>query len=172
MLHQLSHTLEDQRMSLDQYLMLMRKSRDEYLKEIEPAAEERVKRQLVLDEVRKREGIEVSPEEVDLLARIYAQAGQPIGRNEEQLRALISMLVRDKTLNRLVELAAGPEPGEESEESDEDTAEENALAAAEAGEEAAGEAEAAGEQTGEPEVTTPATDETAVDTGEEKQAEV
>jgi hypothetical protein len=48
-------------------------------------------------------------------------------------------------LNRLVELAADPEPGE---------------------------AEAAGEQTGEPEVTTPATDETAVDTGEEKQAEV
>ncbi len=138
MLHQLSHTLEDQHMSVEQYLMLIRKSRDEYRREIEPAAEERVKRQLVLDAVRKQEEIEVSPEELDLLARIYAQAGQPVGGNEEQLRALASMLLRDKTLARLVELTAGPEPDVEGEsEEEEQVAEDKAVAAAEVGEEIA-----------------------------------
>ena len=176
MLHQLSHTLEDQRMSVDQYLMLIRKSREEYLKDIEPAAEERVKRQLVLDAVRKKEGIEVSPEELDLLARIYAQAGQPVARNEEQLRALTSILLRDKTLARLVELAAGPEPGAEAEsEEEEQAAEENAAVAAEVGEEiASGQAEAqageeAGEGANEAETAVPATGETTVNAGEETQ---
>ena len=176
MLHPLSHTLEDQRMSVDQYLMLIRKSREEYLKDIEPAAEERVKRQLVLDAVRKKEGIEVSPEELDLLARIYAQAGQPLARNEEQLRALTSILLRDKTLARLVELAAGPEPGAEAEsEEEEQAAEENAAVAAEVGEEiASGQAEAqageeAGEGANETETAVPATGETTVNAGEEIQ---
>lgn len=177
MLHQLTHTLEDQHMSLDQYLLLRRKSRDEYLEEIEPAAEERVKRQLVLDEVRKKEGVEVSPEEVDLLARIYAQAGQPIAGSEEQLRALVSMLLRDKTLARLVELAAGPEEGEESveagEKEGEEEAEENAIAAAQAGEELTIEpVEAAEEAASRAEIAEPAAGETTVDTREENQAEV
>jgi trigger factor len=70
MLHQFTHLLEDQHMSLDQYLMLLKKSREEYLKELEPDAEKRVKRQLVLDEVIKKEEISVAPEEVEALPRL------------------------------------------------------------------------------------------------------
>jgi trigger factor len=135
MLHMLQHSLEDQHMSLDQYLLLVRKSREEYLKEIEPQAEERVKRQLVLDEIRKRENIEVSPEEIDALASIYAQLGQGRPRTEAQLRALAESLLREKTLERLVEIAAGPESGEEeAQEGEPQSVQENAAAAAEAGE--------------------------------------
>ncbi len=112
MLHELSHLLEGQHMSIDQYLMLMRKSREEYLKELEPEAEKRVKRQLVLDEVARQEQIEVSPEEVEGVYRMYAQAGQNLPRSEGQIRALIVALRREKALSRLVELATHSESDE------------------------------------------------------------
>ena len=57
MLHQFSHMLEQQRMSMDQYLMMMRKSAEEYKKELEPDAENRVKRELVLDALANQEAI-------------------------------------------------------------------------------------------------------------------
>ena len=78
MAHQFSHMLEQQRMSMDQYLMLLKKTREEYLKELEPDAEKRVKRQLVLDEVIKKEEISVAPEEVEaLLPCLYSDGTKP-----------------------------------------------------------------------------------------------
>jgi len=71
MMHQFEHMLEQQRMSLDQYLMMMRKSRDEYEKELEPEAEDRIKRQLVLEEVARREDIQVQPEELEMIFNTY-----------------------------------------------------------------------------------------------------
>ena len=140
MMHQLSHMLEQQRMSMDQYLMLMRKTREEYLKELEPDAEKRVKRQLVLDAVTKQEEMTVAPEEIEALARAYTQMGQPLPRTDAQLRALAQSLIREKTVTRLVELAAGPDPDAENEDAE---AEEATLANAEAAA-LAGEAEVAG----------------------------
>lgn len=165
MMHQLSHVLEDQRMSMDQYLMIMRKSREEYLKEIEPEAEKRVKRQLVLDAIAKQDEVEVSPEDLEKLARAYAQAGQPIPRSQEQLRALATSLLREKTITHLVDLTAGPDPDEESEE--EEVAEANAEAAALAGEEDATEIASAGAE--EP-IAAPDVDSSTVDSDVEAQA--
>ncbi len=130
MMHQLSHILEDQRMSMDQYLMLARKTREEYLKDIEPDAEKRVKRQLVLNAVAKKEEVTIDQGDVQQLARAYAQAGQSIPRSEEQLRSLSASLLREKTVTYLVNLTAGPDPDEENEE---EVAVENAEAAALAG---------------------------------------
>jgi trigger factor len=135
MLHQFSHLLEQQHMSLDQYLMLLKKSRAEYLKELEPDAEKRVKRQLVLDEVIKKEEISVAPEEVNALFSAYAQVGQNLPQTEGQIRALAQSLLREKAVTRLVELAAGPET--ESEESSVANAEAAALAGEEGTVEAA-----------------------------------
>ena len=104
MLHQLTHLLEQQRMSIDQYLLMMHKTRDEYLKEMEPEAEKRVKRELVLDQVASQEKISVSPEEVEAVFRAYEQAGQPLGRSEAQVRALAVNLQREKAVTRLIEL--------------------------------------------------------------------
>jgi trigger factor len=152
MLHQMTHTLEDQHMSLDQYLMLVRKSREEYMKEIEPDALERVKRHMALDAVRKKEEIEVTAEEINALASFYARIGQPLPRREEQLRGLAASLLREKTLTRLVELTTDSELGEEQEEQEEqeeagEAPAENAAAAAMVGEEIAAEqAEEAGEE--------------------------
>lgn len=134
MLHQLSHLLEQQHMSLDQYLMMVRKTREEYLKEIQPEAEKRVKRQLVLDAVAKKENIEVLPEELEGLLRLYVQAGQEVS-SETQMRALAVTYRREKAIKRLLELTTDPDPDAESAaEENEESSIANAEAAALAGE--------------------------------------
>jgi trigger factor len=136
MLHQLSHMLEQQHLSMDQYLLLMRKSREEYLKEISPDAEKRVKRQLVLDEVAQQEEINVDSAEIDALLQAYAQAGQNLAGSDAQRQALASALRREKTITRLVELTTDPDPDEEAERAeDEEVSVANAEAAALSGEE-------------------------------------
>jgi len=109
MVHQFTHLLEQQHMSMDQYLMLTKKTREEYMQELEPDAEKRVKRQLVLDEVIKNEEISVAPEEVEALFRAYSQMGQSLPQTEGQIRALAQSLLREKAITRLVELTTEPE---------------------------------------------------------------
>jgi trigger factor len=134
MLHQLSHLLEQQHMSLDQYLMMVRKTQEEYLKDIQPDAEEQVKRELVLDAVVSKEHIEILPEELNGLLQFYAQAGQELG-SDAQTRALAVTYLREKAINRLLELTTDPDPdAETSVEENEETAIANAEAAVVAGE--------------------------------------
>ncbi len=128
MMHQMSHVLEQQHMSMDQYLMLIKKSAEEYEESLKPDAEKRVRQQLVLDEVTKRENIQVSPEELESIFRFYSQLGQPLPQTEEQVRGLASSLLREKAISRLIELTTDPDPDEEAEA--EEAAEEAALAAA------------------------------------------
>jgi trigger factor len=131
MLHQLSHLLEQQHMSMDQYLMMMRKTREEYLKDIQPDAEKRVKRQLVLDALADKESIGILPEEIEALFRAYAQAGQQLERSDAQIRALAISYRREKAITRLLELTTDPDPdttSTEEEEADIANAEAAALA--------------------------------------------
>ncbi|MDQ2903251.1 MAG: trigger factor [Chloroflexota bacterium] len=131
MLHQISHLLEQQHMSVDQYLLMMRKTREEYLQEVEPEAEKRVKRQLVLDAVAKQEEIQVSAEDLEALFQAYAQAGQNLQRTEAQARTLVITYMREKAISRLVDLAAGPDPdAEEVQAEEEEQSVTNAEAAA------------------------------------------
>lgn len=144
MLHQLGHLLEQQQMSIDQYLMMIRKNRNEYLESIKPEAEQRVKRQLVLDEVAQQEDIQVSDQEINDLLYAYAQIGQQIAGTAEQKRSLAISYRREKAITRLIELTTDPDPEDapldETEESEE-AAVANAEAAALAGEENVIEAE-------------------------------
>jgi trigger factor len=165
MTHQMSHVLEEQRMSMDQYLMLRRKTRDEYLKEIEPQAEKRVKRQLALNAIAKQDEVTVAPDDLDKLARAYAQAGQPMPRSQEQMRALATSLLREKTITHLVDLTAGPDP--DAEKGEEEVAVENAEAAALAGDEDV--VELASEAADEP-IAAPDEDSSTVDSNVEAQA--
>ena len=152
LIHQLEHILEPQHLSVDQYLKMMRKSREEYLQEIRPQAEQRIKRQLVLDAVADEENISVTPEEIEAVFQLYAQIGQELPRSEAQIRALRVSFRREKAITRLVELTTDPDPDEEIEE---EVAEEasvaNAEAAALAGEDLAEESVASSEVQSEPE---------------------
>jgi trigger factor len=143
MMHQMGHVLEQQRMSMDQYLMLIKKSQSEYLESIKPDAEKRVKQQLVLDAVIKKEEINVAVEEIESLFRLYAQMGQNLPQTEQQVRSIATSLQREKAISRLLELTTDPDPDAElaaeddlaavEEESSEEHADEAAkVAAAEA----------------------------------------
>lgn len=132
--HQLSHLLEQQHMSLDQYLMMTRKTREEHRKDLQPGAEEDVKRELILDAVARKEHIEIVPEELNELVQFYAQAGQDL-TSEEEARALVVTYRREKAFKRLLELTTDPDPDAETPvEEIEETAIANAEAAALAGE--------------------------------------
>ena len=119
MMHQLSHLLEQQHMSVDQYLKLVQKTREQYLEEIAPDAEKRVRRELVLDAVAKQDNISVLPEELEAVFRAYAQAGQQLEQSEGQIRALAASYLREKTVSHLIELTTDPDPEDEAEVVDE-----------------------------------------------------
>lgn len=144
MLHQLSHLLEQQHMSLDQYLVMTRQNRNEYLESIKPEAEQRLKRQLVLDSVAQQEDIQVTDAEINDLLFAYSQMGQPIAGTDEQKRSLSISMRREKAVTRLIELTTDPDPEDapldETEESEEAVVA-NAAAAALAAEENVIEAE-------------------------------
>jgi len=163
MLHQLSHLLEQQHMSMDQYLMMIRKSRAEYLQDIQPEAENRVKRELVLDAVANKEEVAVSPEEIEGVFSFYAQTGQKLERSDAQIRALAVAYRREKAITRLVELTTDPDPDAETV-VEEDASIENAEAAALVGETPMAYTEdETVESEGSQETTTPMTGETTAD---------
>jgi len=118
MLHRFSQILGRQHLSLDQYLKMVRKTREEYLKEMEPDAEKQVKRQLMLDAVADKENIEVTDAELNALFDLYAQIGQNVQRTDAQIRALRAGLRREKALSRLIELTTDSDTDTESTESE------------------------------------------------------
>jgi trigger factor len=158
MYHQLGHMLEDQHLSMDQYLLMMKKSEEEYKTEIRPDAEKRVKRELVLDGIARREQISVSPEELEALFSFYAQSGQALPRTDEQARALLLSFRREKALTRLVELTTDPDPDAVSEaEETEEVVEEQAQLAALVGDSISAEAHNVTSETSENEASAEAT---------------
>lgn len=159
MLHQLSHLLEQQRLTLDQYLLMTKQSREEYLNTLRPDAEKRARRQLVLDEVANKEEISVEPEEINALYQAYAQAGQPLTRSDAQTRALIASYLREKTITHLVELTTDADTNEESEVAQSEEASiENASAAAQSAADVVEEAGSETQESRESASTEPATE--------------
>jgi trigger factor len=130
-LHRMTHLLEQQRMSLDQFLMLSKKTREEYLDDMLPDAERELKQQLVLDAVADKEDITVTSDEIDALLQAYAETGQQIQGTEAQRNALSNSYRREKTISRLLELTTDSD--EDAESIDEEISIDNAEAAAEAG---------------------------------------
>ncbi|GHO88267.1 trigger factor [Dictyobacter formicarum] len=128
--HQFGHMLEQQHLNMAQYLKMVNKTEEEYRQELRPDAEERIKRQLVQEQIANEENITVEPAEIEALFNAYEQIGQPLPKTEDQIRSLMLSFRREKTLTRLIELTTEPEPDEEIEE--EEAAEDAAVANAEA----------------------------------------
>jgi trigger factor len=112
MVHQMQHLLEQQHMSMDQYLMLIKKTSEEYQESLTPEAEKRVKQQLVVDEIAKREDVQVSANEIESLLRLYVQMGRELPQTEEELRRIASNMRREKAIVRLLELTTDPDEDE------------------------------------------------------------
>jgi trigger factor len=116
MLHDMEQRMRNIGYTLEDSLRLQGKTIEQYEQELEPAAERRVKAQLVLAELFRREGLEVTDAEVEAeLDRMAAQAEKEETRKAirdafgtDQGRAVIRQDLRTaKTLDRLRALVTG-----------------------------------------------------------------
>ncbi|HEX6543490.1 MAG TPA: trigger factor, partial [Ktedonobacterales bacterium] len=108
--HETERMLAQSRLSLPQYLSIMHKSPEEYRKELEPDALQRVKRDLVLSAIADAEGISASQSEVaQWLDNLNAVSGErPIRMNQltaGQRTNIEARIRRDKALDRLIDIA-------------------------------------------------------------------
>jgi trigger factor len=108
--HETERMLAQSRLTLPQYLSIMQKSPEEYRKELEPDARQRVKRDLVLNEVAEAEGLSASQEEVEQwLDNLNAISGdRPIRMNQltaNQHANIEGRIRRDKALAKLIDIA-------------------------------------------------------------------
>jgi trigger factor len=139
--------LEDSRLTLPQFLEATGKSDEEYSKELEPEAAERVKRDLGLAAIADAEQITVSDQEgaqwYEMMSALTTgQRERWNSLNASQKRSVLSRLRRDKALNRMVEIATeGKWPPAAAEASESAATERNATAAAQATEEPEAKAE-------------------------------
>lgn len=113
--HQMEHLLQQQQMSMDQFLMLSQKTADEYKKELEPEAEKNARTDLVLEAIADKEQLTVSDRELQSLLDLYARLGaarpQRLGQlSDTARRRLEASIKRDKARNFLIEHATRPQP--------------------------------------------------------------
>ncbi len=115
LLEEKDRTLRQQeRLNLDNWLKINKKSKEEYREELRPQAIERLKRGLVLGKVVELEGITVEEEEVQAqIERLSSSFGQQADKARELFsspdnrRTIASDLLADKALRRLVAIAKG-----------------------------------------------------------------
>ncbi len=107
----------EQNLGLDDYLKMMRQTREELRQNLRPAAERRLKQSLVLSELARLEKLSISTEEMQEQQRVLMSA---LGDNPAAIQALLSspqgraVMLRDiitsKSVARLVAIAKGEAP--------------------------------------------------------------
>lgn len=117
LLEDLDNRLREQNLTLDDYLKIEGKTREQLREENRPRAEQRLKRALVLGRIVEAERIEVTPEEVKAeIDRLSAFFGDQAGRmqkglNSEQGRqSLVIEMLANKAVQRLMAIARGEAP--------------------------------------------------------------
>jgi trigger factor len=87
-LNQMERNLAGSGIELDTYLGMIGKSREMYRQEFHPAARDRLKRRLVLNQVAEREGLKVEVEEIDAeIDRLSEMMGEQAGEMREMLES-------------------------------------------------------------------------------------
>ncbi len=109
MLDETKRMLEQNRISFEQYLAMTQKSEEQHREEIEPEAQERAKRDLVLDAVADAENMTVGDDEVAGWLELYAAMGgrklTPKTISAGQRVNIETRLRRDKAISLLVDIA-------------------------------------------------------------------
>ena len=119
-LHNLDHRLRDQGLTLEDYLKIEKKSREEFRAEQKPNAEERLKRALVLGKLVEVEGIDLQPEDVvgriDQLSAMWGERADEMRKAlnaEETRRSLTVDMLTERAMQRIMAIARGeqvPDP--------------------------------------------------------------
>ena len=139
MMRETRRMLEDSRLTLEQFLEATGKSEEDYRKESEPEATERVKRDLALAALADAENVTVDDDEggqwYEMMTALTGHRERWRDLNASQKRSVIARLRRDKALDHMVQIATeGKWPPERTVVADatngDDEAEEAAQAAA------------------------------------------
>jgi trigger factor len=121
MLDRTDKRLRDQKLSLEEYLKILGKTREEYRAEMRPTAEAHIRRGLLLSRLVELEQIAVAASDVDkeieTVSAAYGQRAQDVRdalSSKESKRRLELELLTRRALDRLVSIAKGeaPEPAE------------------------------------------------------------
>ena len=112
--HDLEHRLSDQGLKLDRYFAYTGSSLGDWQTKARPDAEARLKVDIILEEVTRREGIEPTEEEVAEHLRAEASKDEELNGQVNQLLKSVAALdyfrhrlTRVRTVARLTELASG-----------------------------------------------------------------
>jgi trigger factor len=115
--------LKNMGLTIDSYLQMQNKTKDEWREELRPRIVDRLKRGLVLGKVAELEGLQVSQSEILQQAKVladYSGGGDQLWRSilssQAQQGAIANDVLSSKALMRLAAIAKGeaPEPDSES----------------------------------------------------------
>jgi trigger factor len=120
MLKSLERDLKQQNLDFDTYLKLLSTDKEKYIEEnVRPAAINRVKSTLIIEQVAQEEKVEVAKEDIDgiindtvqMLQNMSDQKGKKARLNDEMMNNVaynaISRLYNQRTLERMKSLASG-----------------------------------------------------------------
>ena len=109
-----SQSLSGQGLTVERYLSLVGRTPEDWRAEQRQQAERQIKARVMLDAVAEREGLSVSPDEVEdeieRTAQSYGQQADEVRRalmTQDSRRRIASSLRRHKAIERLVEIAGG-----------------------------------------------------------------
>jgi trigger factor len=119
--HEIEHLLSEQaeamqrqQVKMEDYLSTVGKSVEQLHEELRPSAIERITRSLVLSALREKEGIEVTPEEIEEELNSMTESSTTDGESLRQFldtdngrTSIGSILLNRKTLERLTSIARG-----------------------------------------------------------------
>ncbi|HEX9068826.1 MAG TPA: trigger factor [Ktedonobacterales bacterium] len=115
LLHENEHALEHNGLTLDQYLEITKKSRDDYKADLAPDARDRVRRDIVLNEIADREQVQVSDTELqrwlDENTRVGGRAMRLKSLTSTQRTTVTARVRREKALNLVMGYALAGEAG-------------------------------------------------------------
>jgi trigger factor len=109
-----SQSLSNQGLTVERYLTLVGRTPEDWRAEQRQQAERQIRARVMLDAVAEREGLSVSPDEVEdeieRTAQSYGQQADEVRRalmTQDSRRRIASSLRRHKAIERLVEIAGG-----------------------------------------------------------------
>jgi len=134
--HEAEHMVEEQErmvsqanMNMDDYLVSLGKTREEFVEESKTEATDRLRRSFVLAKLAEEEDIEISDEDIDSrITEMFSNAEQEIPESSQnaQMRDYLSRsLLMEETMKKLENIASGGTSEENSEEEIEEVSSED-----------------------------------------------
>lgn len=119
-LHDLQHRLEDDGLDMATYLKMRKQTEEELRAEMQPIAEKRLRRSLILFEIAKREGIEISPDDLQhevthtlhqMSTTLNEKEFKRIANNKDMVSGLVGSVMVDllttRSLAKIRQIARG-----------------------------------------------------------------